>query len=153
MSEEMNLDYNELKKTKIKIRTQDLLKSECIEMVLLQAERKAKNENRKVIDNDIINAIKKNIKETESTIALIDSKNEDASKWKAELSIYNSMLPSSSKNSTDILSQIEAVKNLWKSEEKDWKKKSMGAIMKTIRTTYPNVDMSQVSRKLQEVLD
>lgn len=138
----------DLQKERMRIRLTDPERAGVIEMILDIAKKAAKEAQREVTEEDLLNSVKKEIKETEKAISLIESKNGDASKWKKELSILKTFLPV---QMTEAQVEIELNKILAGVPEEERVKKNQGKIMAQMKK-FNNVDMAMVSKILNSLL-
>lgn len=138
----------ELKKDKITLRTSDPERSAVCEMIVDGATKIAKNEVREVTDKDIVTAIKREIKQTSEAIELIKQKNGDTSKQEKELALLNEYLPPQMTEEETKAKIMEVLKDI---PEDQRVRKMQGRIMGALKQ-YDNIDMSLVSKLLQEIL-
>lgn len=135
----------ELNKEKLLIRATDPERASAIGMIIDGAQKIAKPELREVSVDDLVNSVKKLIKETEKAADLIDSKGGDSSKWRQELIVYKKFLPTQKSES-----QTREIINLI-IPATGGDKKSRGKIMAQLKQDS-SIDMSVASKILDEVL-
>jgi uncharacterized protein YqeY len=135
----------ELNKEKLLIRAADPERASALGMIIDGAQKAAKSDQREVEDKDLVNSVKKLIKETEKAMELIESKGGDATKWKQELVIYKQYLPKqrSEDQTREIINLIIPATG--------GDKKSRGKIMAQLKEDS-SIDMSIASKILDEVL-
>lgn len=147
----VKMDYKELLIEKTKIRMFDTKRYNALTMILNGAAKRAKTEMREVVEGDILASVKSLIKANENVIELIESKQGDASEYRAEIQEYEKFLPKmytqeqTEEFVTEILEQaIDLVPE----------KKSMGKYMARIksRSDATFFNMGLVSKILQSIL-
>ena len=145
------MNYKDMLIEKTKIRLTDPLRYDVITMILDGASKKAKTAQRGVTEEDLLAAVRSEVKNMEKAIELIESKKGDASKQKAELNVYKSFLPQllDTRETTAIITTI-----ITESVELTPEKKNMGRYIAKVKA-LPNAsqfDMGLVSKTLQSIL-
>ena len=142
------MNATDLQRERMKIRLTNPDRAAVIELVLDMAKKTAKEEKREVNEDDLLNSVKRQIKETEKAIILIESKNGNATKWKTELTILKTFLPV---QMTEAQVETELNKIIESFAEDERIKKNQGKIMAQMKK-FNNVDMAVVSRILNALL-
>ena len=132
----------DLKKEMMKAKKEDKTKASILMLLVDNAQKLAKEKNENVTEKHIINAIKKQIKQTEEAISM------GVEKAKIELEILKSyaekILPK--QLSDEELSKI--IKNLVEKENQ------MGKIMGYLKKEYgEKIDMKKASQMVKEILN
>lgn len=139
--------FKELQKDKIILRSSNPLRASVIEIIVDTAFKTAKAENRdEITEEDLVNAVKKQIKATTNAIELIEANKGDASKWKEELSELNTFLPKML-DQEETNKVVEAI--IQKLPKEELIKKNMGKIIADIKNKQFNLDMALVSQYLR----
>lgn len=145
------MNYKDMLIEKTKIRLTDPLRYDVITMILDGASKKAKTAQREVTEEDLLAAVRSEVKSMEKAIELIESKKGDASRQKAELEVYESYLP----RYLDTLATTVAIVHLIDTTpELTPEKKNMGRYITKVKA-LPNAsqfDMGIVSKTLQSLL-
>lgn len=152
--------YAELQKEKLLVRQEDPIRYNVLTMILSDAGSLAKKENREVSKQDLIQAVKTEIRDSEKAIELIEGKNGDASKQKAELFIYKSFLPAMRSEE-----EVRLMVDSWMvahatAHENDLDKRNLGKLIGAFKESMSNrsdvsldtIDMKLVSKILIQKL-
>ena len=152
--------YADLQKEKILIRQEDPIRYNVLTMILSGASALAKKDNRQVDEQDLVSAVKTEIRDSEKAIELIESKGGDASKQKAELAIYKSFMPAMLTEE-----QLKPIVEEWlrafaSSFAGEISKKNLGRLLGEFKSTFPyrsdlhvdSVDMKLVSKILSQLV-
>lgn len=137
-----------LKKQKLSLRKTNPTVATVAEMVIDGATKLAKAEQREVTVDDLEKIISKSIKQTSDTIALIESKEGNASRYKEELNVLLSYVPVPLSWEDSIKLASAHIASLPAGE---LNKKNFGKILSSIKA-LGNVDTKAVSKLLTERL-
>lgn len=146
------MNYKDMLIEKTKIRLTDPLRYDAITMILDGASKRAKTSQREVTEEDLLASVRSEVKNMEKAIELIESKNGDASKQKAELEVYKNFLPQmldASETAVAIAAIIDS------SPELTPIKKNMGKYIAKVKalSNSAQFDMGIVSKTLQSILE
>lgn len=130
------------------IRTSDPIRSSVLKMMVAEAKKLAKEEMREANEVDLLNAARRQVKETENAINLIKGGGGDTAKYEAELIILRSFLPPVLDESAIAAAVDSAIAAL---PEDERNKKSMGKIMGLLKE-IEGIDMKVASRLIGQKL-
>jgi uncharacterized protein YqeY len=135
---------SELRKERLTIRTTDPVRSMVLGLLIDNACKIAKNENREAEEKDIAVSAKRMFKETEKDIELIVAHGEKTSELAKELEVLKEFIP--------VLMDEASVRSLVAAyPPESLVKKNMGNLMKEMKAVE-NMDPSILSKVLNEVL-
>ena len=138
----------ELTKESMMIRTSDPIRSSVLKMMLAEAKKLAKEAMREATEADVLNAARRQVKETENAIGLIKGGGGDTTQYEAELLVLRDFLPPSLDEVAIATAVDQAVASLPEAERT---KKSMGKIMGMLKD-IEGMDMKVASRLIGQKL-
>ena len=130
------------------IRLSDPIRSSVLKMMLAEAKKMAKEEKREATEADLLNAARRQVKETENAINLIKGGGGDTSQYEAELVVLRDFLPPVLDEATIAAAVDRAIASLPETERS---KKSMGKIMGLLKE-IEGMDMKIASRLIGQKL-
>jgi uncharacterized protein YqeY len=139
---------NELAKESMVIRTSDPVRSKVLNMLIDEAKKVAKEAHREAAEADLLNAARRQVKETENAVALIRQGHGDTSEYEAELVVLRAFLPPALDEAA-IAAAVDRVVDALPAEERT--KKSMGKIMNALKE-IEGMDMKVASALLGKKL-
>ena len=138
----------ELSKESMQIRTSEPIRSSVLKMLIAEAKKMAKEDLREVVESDLLNAARRQVKETENAVGLIRQGGGDTSQYEAELVILKAFLPPVL-DETAISAAVDRV--IASLPVADRTKKSMGAIMAQLKE-IEGMDMKVASKIIGQKL-
>ena len=139
---------SELTKEAMVIRNSDPVRSKVLKMLVGDAKKVAKEENREATEADLLATARRQVKETENAIGLIKQGGGDTAEYEAELVILRTFLPPVLDEAA-ITSAVDRVLESLPAEERN--KKSMGRIMGLLKE-IEGMDMKVASACLGKKL-
>lgn len=139
---------NELTKESMQIRTSDPVRSTVYKMLVADAKKIAKEATREAVEDDLLAAARRQVKETENAVDLIRKGGGDVAKYEAELAVLREFLPPALDEAAIAAAVDAAVAALPEAERN---KKSMGKLMAALKDR-PGMDMKIASRLIGQKL-
>ncbi len=139
---------SELVKESMQIRLSDPNRSTVYKMLVGEAKKNAKEQNREATQDDLVASAKRQVKETENAIGLIKKGGGDTGKYEAELLVLREFLPTLLDQQAS-KAHVERIVALLPEDERN--KKSMGKIMVQLRT-IEGLDMKLAQEILTQLL-